>query len=105
METTVSGGDGLPAAALATVEPLEPLDVAAAFEVSGPEDAPTLVFLHGTRVTRTMWRPQVAALADRYRVVTVDLPGHGVLADMPFRMAGAVAIARSAIERHRGRAH
>src|SRR5665811_2541626 len=64
--------------------------------------APTLVFLHGTRVTRAMWGPQVAALADRYRVVIVDLPGHGVLADMPFRIPGAVAVVRSVIERTGG---
>jgi pimeloyl-ACP methyl ester carboxylesterase len=116
METTASGGDGLPAAAVEQVEPAEPgavaapvepaecLDVSGAFDVAGPEDAPTLVFLHGTRVTRAMWKPQVAALADRYRVVTVDLPGHGVLADMPFRMPRAVAIARSVIDRTGGRA-
>jgi len=101
METTASGGDGLPAAAAA---PLEPLDVLAAFEVAGPDDAPTLVFLHGTRVTRAMWGPQVAGLADRYRVVTVDLPGHGVLADVPFRIPRAVAVVRSVIEQTGGRA-
>jgi len=122
METTASGGDGLPAAAATAAEPSAPagpaapdeavapaesadrLDVSAAFDVAGPEDAPTLVFLHGTRVTRAMWDPQVAALTDRYRVVTVDLPGHGVFADMPFRMPRAVAIARSVIDRAGGRA-
>jgi pimeloyl-ACP methyl ester carboxylesterase len=110
METTASSGDGSPAAAVepappaAAIEPAEPFDVSAAFDVAGPEDAPTLVFLHGTRVTRAMWRPQVAGLTDRYRVVTVDLPGHGVLADMPFRMPRAVAIARSVINRTGGRA-
>jgi len=122
METTASGGDGLPAAAATAAEPSAPagpaapdeavapaesadrLDVSAAFDVAGPEDAPTLVFLHGTRVTRSMWDPQVAALTDRYRVVTVDLPGHGVFADMPFRMPRAVAIARSVIDRAGGRA-
>jgi pimeloyl-ACP methyl ester carboxylesterase len=99
MQTTVSEGGGLPAAA---VEPIEQLDVSAAFNVVGPEGAPTLVFLHGTRVTRAMWGPQVAALADRYRVVIVDLPGHGVLADMPFRIPGAVAVVRSVIEQTGG---
>jgi pimeloyl-ACP methyl ester carboxylesterase len=106
MVTTAPGGGGLPAVAApaALVEPGEPFDVSAAFEVTGPEDAPTLVFLHGTRVTRAMWDPQVAGLADRFRVVTVDLPGHGVLADMTFRMARAVAIASSVIDRNGGRA-
>jgi len=112
METTASGGEGLPAAVaavepVAAAEPAAPadrLDVSAAFDVAGPEEAPTIVFLHGTRVTRAMWNPQVAALTDRYRVVTVDLPGHGVFADMPFRMPRAVAIARSVIDRNGGRA-
>src|SRR5512140_27658 len=122
MVTTAAGGGGLPAAlaeaalaeaalaeaALAepavAVVPGEPRDVSAAFEVVGPAGAPTLVFLHGTRVTRAMWDPQVAGLADRFRVVTVDLPGHGVLADMTFRMARAVAIATSVITRNGGRA-
>jgi pimeloyl-ACP methyl ester carboxylesterase len=116
METTASGGDGLSAAAVEPAAPAgvpEPPAVAgpaapdaarAAFDVAGPEDAPTLVFLHGTRVTRAMWKPQVSALADRYRVVTVDLPGHGVLAEMPFRMPRAVAMARSVIDQFGGRA-
>jgi pimeloyl-ACP methyl ester carboxylesterase len=116
METTASGGEGLPAAAVAAVEPVaaadpaaaaEPadrLDVSAAFDMAGPEEAPRIVFLHGTRVTRAMWDPQVAALTDRYRVVTVDLPGHGVFADMPFRMPLAVSIVRSVIDRAGGRA-
>ena len=107
MVTTAQGGGALPAAVAAPVDVVvggEPFDVAAAFEVAGPEEAPTLVFLHGTRVTRAMWDPQVAGLADRFRVVTVDLPGHGVLADMTFRMARAVAIAGSVIERNGGRA-
>ena len=107
METTASSGTGLPTAMAepaVALMPGEPFDIAAAFAVAGPAGAPTLVFLHGTRVTRAMWDPQVAGLADRYRVVTVDLPGHGALADMPFRMARAVAIARSVIERNGGRA-
>jgi hypothetical protein len=57
METTASSGTGLPAAmaepAVALV-PGEPFDIAAAFAVAGPVGAPTLVFLHGTRVTRAV---------------------------------------------------
>lgn len=59
------------------------------FDVAGPQDGPAIVFVHGTRLTRASWTAQVSALRDTYRVVTMDLPGHGVLADQPFTMAAA----------------
>ncbi|MFQ5992421.1 MAG: alpha/beta fold hydrolase [Nitrospiraceae bacterium] len=36
-----------------------------------------IVFLHAFPVNRTMWAPQVEAFSARYRVITVDLRGHG----------------------------
>ena len=36
-----------------------------------------LVFLHAFPLNRTMWAPQEAHLSRRFRVVTVDLRGHG----------------------------
>ena len=62
---------------------------AAAYDVDGPIDGPPIVFVHGTRLSRSMWRPQMEALRDAYRVIAVDLPGHGALADRPFTVAGA----------------
>lgn len=44
---------------------------------TGPRHAPTVVFLHGATADHRSWEPQVAALSDRYRTVTVDLRGHG----------------------------
>ncbi len=38
---------------------------------------PPVIFLHAFPLNRTMWVPQVAELSDRYRVVTIDLRGHG----------------------------
>ena len=38
---------------------------------------PPLVLLHGFFHTASMWKPYVAALAEHYRVVAVDLRGHG----------------------------
>lgn len=37
----------------------------------------SLVFLHAFPLNRTMWAPQEAHLSRRFRIVTVDLRGHG----------------------------
>jgi pimeloyl-ACP methyl ester carboxylesterase len=39
--------------------------------------AKTVVLVHGWTCDETTWSEQVPALAEHYRVVTVDLPGHG----------------------------
>jgi pimeloyl-ACP methyl ester carboxylesterase len=36
-----------------------------------------LLFIHGGLADRTFWAPQLEALADRYRLVAIDLAGHG----------------------------
>ncbi len=59
------------------------------YDVAGPEGAPAIVFVHGTRLTRMSWRAQVDDLHDTYRVIAIDLPGHGALADRPFTLAAA----------------
>jgi pimeloyl-ACP methyl ester carboxylesterase len=74
----------------------------ATYDVDGPADAPAIVFLHGTRLSRTMWRPQMDDLRDTYRVIAVDLPGHGALADQPFTIATAAASVERAIEQAAG---
>src|SRR5690242_13402017 len=37
----------------------------------------TVIFVHGWTCDETTWSGQVPALAKEYRVVTLDLPGHG----------------------------
>jgi pimeloyl-ACP methyl ester carboxylesterase len=37
-----------------------------------------LVLLHGSNASLHTWEPWVKLLGDRFRVVTVDLPGHGL---------------------------
>ncbi|HJZ96973.1 MAG TPA: alpha/beta hydrolase [Candidatus Solibacter sp.] len=41
---------------------------------AGPK---TVIFVHGWTCNETTWTEQVPALAAQYRVVTLDLPGHG----------------------------
>ena len=43
--------------------------------VSGPTDAPPLVLLHGMNLSATMWFPNIADWAHRYRVYAVDTIG------------------------------
>jgi pimeloyl-ACP methyl ester carboxylesterase len=55
------------------------------------EGCPTLIFLHGFACDRSDWAAQVEGLAGRFRVVTLDLPGHGqsMPADSPTTEATA----------------
>jgi pimeloyl-ACP methyl ester carboxylesterase len=46
------------------------------YEVRGKGE-PALVFIHGYTSDRSAWREQVAVFAREYRVVAVDLAGHG----------------------------
>lgn len=59
------------------------------FDCAGPTDAPVIVLVHGSVVTRKMWLPQLRGLSDTYKVIAPDLPGHGALADMPFTFSAA----------------
>lgn len=60
------------------------------YDVAGPADAHAIVFVHGMRVTRRMWRPQMESLAAEFRLVAIDLPGHGALRDESFHVEGAI---------------
>ena len=37
----------------------------------------TLLFVHGAYIDQTYWKDQVSYFKDEYKVVTIDLPGHG----------------------------
>ncbi len=74
-----------------------------ALTMVGAEDAPLLVFVHGSRLTRVSWTAVVDRLADRYRCVSVDLPGHGALADRAFTLDGAADVVDAAIDAAGGR--
>lgn len=44
----------------------------------GPRGAPALLLLHSLGTTMEIWAPQVPALARQYRVIRMDLRGHGM---------------------------
>ena len=46
-------------------------------DVQGPDDGMPLVMLHAFPLSGSMWAQQVAALADRYRIVAPDYRGFG----------------------------
>ncbi|HSO28613.1 MAG TPA: alpha/beta fold hydrolase [Candidatus Sulfomarinibacteraceae bacterium] len=66
-------------------------------ELAGPDGGPAIVFVHGTRLTGASWRAVTSRLSDRYRCVSVDLPGHGALADRPFTLDAAADVVEAAI--------
>ena len=46
--------------------------------VAGPADAPgTIVFVHGLGGSQTTWASVLGDFAETYRIVALDLPGHG----------------------------
>lgn len=66
----------------------------------GPAGAPAIVFLHGTRLTRSAWAAQLDGLGGEFRAIALDLPGHGSRAAEPFTLAGAAAVVAAAIAEH-----
>lgn len=46
------------------------------YEISGQGDT-ALFFVHGWNIDQSYWAEQVPYFSARYRVVTIDLPGHG----------------------------
>jgi len=70
--------------------------------VEGPPDAPPIVFVHGAMMARSVWRPQIDALSEHYRCISVDLPGHGTQRGRQFTLDDAVDIVVRAIDAEAG---
>lgn len=58
---------------------------------TGPRDAPAIVMLHGLGSSLHTWQDWATRLDDRYRVIRLDLPGHGLTGADP---TGDYTIAR-----------
>jgi pimeloyl-ACP methyl ester carboxylesterase len=68
------------------------------YDISGSEYQQTIILVHGTRVARKMWLPQLVGLGDVFRVVAPDLPGHGSLCDQSFTLTASVEQIRRVID-------
>ncbi len=53
------------------------------YRIRGAADAPTLVLLHGSNASLFTWEPWSKTLSDKFRVVSLDLPGHGLTGAVP----------------------
>ena len=70
-------------------------DTAIGLECAGA-GAPALIFVHGFACDRHDWDAQLEALSPKFKVVTVDLPGHG---ESALPIAPTIeALARSVVE-------
>ena len=44
---------------------------------AGPDEATIIIFIHGFPFNKSMWKKQVEALKNNYRVIAYDVRGHG----------------------------
>lgn len=58
----------------------------------------TILFVHGTRLTGSMWTPQLTGLGEEFETIAMDLPGHGRRAGEPFTLDRAVEVVIETID-------
>lgn len=66
----------------------------------GPAGAPAIVFVHGTRLTRSAWAAQLEGLGGEFRAIAIDLPAHGTRAGEAFLLEGAADLLAGTIRDH-----
>lgn len=60
-----------------------PSGATAHFRDQGNRDAPAIILLHGSNASLHTWEPWVREFGASLRVITVDLPGHGLTGPTP----------------------
>ena len=60
-----------------------PSGASAHFRDEGNPDGPALLLVHGSNASLHTWEPWVAELGGTYRIVNMDLPGHGLTGRVP----------------------
>jgi pimeloyl-ACP methyl ester carboxylesterase len=53
------------------------------FRDQGPRNAQVLLLIHGSNASLFTWEPWVSRLDNTFRVVSVDMPGHGLTGAVP----------------------
>src|ERR1051326_8709211 len=69
----------------------------------GAPNAEAVILVHGWTCDETSWDPQVPVLSQKYRVITLDLPGHGK-SDPPKDGKFSMAVFARAVEEVRAEA-
>lgn len=69
-----------------------------AYLAAGPEDAPVVALLHAIATDASVWMAQIGALQSRYRVVAIDLPGHGANTSVPTATPSIEALALAVLQ-------
>ena len=70
---------------------------------AGNEHSRAVIFVHGWTCDESTWQEQVPAVSESYRVITIDLPGHGQ-SDAPIDGKFTVELFARAIESVRAEA-
>src|SRR5579871_2671337 len=68
------------------------------FRDRGPRGAPALILIHGSNDSLFTWEPWAGRLADSFRVVSIDMPGHGLTGAVPSGDYSEEAMARVVAE-------
>lgn len=53
------------------------------YRAQGSRSRPALVLLHGSNASLHTWEPWVREIGDAFRMISVDLPGHGLTGPVP----------------------
>ncbi len=78
-----------------------PGDLHVHYRDEGNPNGPVVVMIHGFAASLHAWEPWVARLGDRYRVVTLDLPAHGLTrgpASYRMSLAGSAEVVRQLVD-------
>ena len=69
------------------------------YDIHGADNPHSIILVHGLGVTRKWWHPQISTLSDEFRVIAMDLPGHGTMSEYPFKFEAALEHLNSVLDK------